>query len=78
MKSKKTNLAAIIWITIIAAVFILLLLFAIATDEEDYARITDVSYKAVVVDEPGCEGKIMITERLTFDVHADTEDNLYW
>ena len=36
----------------------------------DYARITDVDYKAVVVDEPGCEGKIVITERLTFDVHA--------
>lgn len=44
----------------------------------DYARITDVDYKTVVVDEPGSEGKVMITERLTFDVHAASKDNLYW
>lgn len=44
----------------------------------DYARITDMEYKAVVVDEPGSEGKVVITERLTFDVHAASEDNLFW
>ncbi|MBQ7918479.1 MAG: DUF2207 domain-containing protein [Lachnospiraceae bacterium] len=44
----------------------------------DYARITDVEYKAVVVDEPGSEGKVLITERLTFDVHAASEYNLFW
>ena len=44
----------------------------------DYARITDVDYKAVVVDEPGSEGKVIITERLTFDVHAASQSNLFW
>ena len=44
----------------------------------DYARITDVDYKAVVVDEPGCEGKIVITERLTFDVHAASKNDPFW
>ena len=44
----------------------------------DYARITDVDYKAVVVDEPGCEGKIIITERLTFDVHAASKNDPFW
>lgn len=44
----------------------------------DYARITDVEYSAVVVDEPGSQGKVVITERLTFDVHAASEDNLFW
>ncbi len=44
----------------------------------DYARITDVDYKAIVVDEPGCEGKVLITERLTFDVHAASEYNPFW
>ena len=39
----------------------------------DYARITDVEYQAVVVDEPGSEGKVVITERLTFDIHAAPE-----
>lgn len=78
MKKQNSNAAAIVWIAIIAAVFIFIMFFAITTDEDDYARITDVYYKAIVVDEPGCEGKIMITERLTFDVHADYEDNLYW
>lgn len=44
----------------------------------DYARITDVDYKAVVADEPDSEGKVHITERLTFDVHAASRNNLYW
>ena len=44
----------------------------------DYARITDVEYRAVVVDEPGSQGKVVITERLTFDVHAASQNNLFW
>lgn len=44
----------------------------------DYARITEVDYKAVVVDEPGSEGKVVITERLTFDIHAASQYNLFW
>lgn len=44
----------------------------------DYARITDVQYQAVVVDEPGSEGKVVITERITFDVHAASRDNGFW
>ena len=44
----------------------------------DYARITDVEYKAVVVDEPDSEGKVVITERLTFDIHAASKNNLFW
>lgn len=37
-----------------------------------------MDYKAVVVDEPFSEGKVVITERLTFDVHAASENNLFW
>lgn len=44
----------------------------------DYARITDMEYKAVLVDEEGSKGKIVVTERLTFDVHAASYDNLFW
>lgn len=44
----------------------------------DYARITDVEYQAVVVDEPGSEGKVVITERLTYDIHAASRDNGFW
>jgi len=44
----------------------------------DYARITEVEYKAVVVDEPDSEGKVIITERLTFDVHAASRFNPFW
>ncbi len=44
----------------------------------DYARITEVDYKAVVVDEPDSDGKIVITERLTFDIHAASKENLFW
>ncbi len=48
------------------------------TNPYDYARITDVEYKAVVVDEPGQKGKVIITERLTFDIHAASKNNLFW
>ena len=44
----------------------------------DYARITDVEYKAEVVDEPGGSGKIIVTERLTFDIHAAFKSNPFW
>lgn len=44
----------------------------------DYARITDVDYKAILVDEPGSSGKVVITERLTFDIHAASKNNLFW
>ena len=44
----------------------------------DYARITDVDYKAIVVDEPGNSGKVVVTERLTFDIHAASKNNLFW
>ena len=44
----------------------------------DYARITDVDYKAVVVDEPDSRGKIIVTERLTFDIHAASRNNPFW
>lgn len=44
----------------------------------DYARITDVDYKAEVVDEPGNSGKILVTERLKYDIRAASRDNLFW
>lgn len=44
----------------------------------DYARITEVDYQAVVMDDYGTGGKVLITERLTFDIHAASEDNLFW
>ena len=44
----------------------------------DYARITDVEYKAEIVDEPGSYGKIVVTERLTYDIHAASKNNLFW
>lgn len=44
----------------------------------DYARITEIDYKAIVVDEAYSEGKVVITERLTFDVHAASAHNLFW
>lgn len=44
----------------------------------DYARITDVDYRAELVDEPGSNGKVVITEKLTFDIHAASRDNLFW
>lgn len=82
MKNKIT--AFFLWFFLIG-MFLLPFLLAgsllfedISLNPNDYARITDVEYKAVVVDEPGSEGKVVITERLTFDVHAASEDNPFW
>lgn len=44
----------------------------------DYAKITDVEYTAEVLDSEGKGGNLLITERLTFDVHAWSKKNLYW
>ena len=44
----------------------------------DYARITDVDYKAIMLDnEDAGGGKALIKEIITFDVHAASENNLY-
>lgn len=74
------------WIGLwIFGVFILPIIVAIipgsseeSTGPNDYARITDVEYKAVLVDEPSEGGKVVITEILTYDVHAASKNNLYW
>lgn len=45
----------------------------------DYARITDVDYNAKLVDdEVNGGGKVVITEKLTFDIHAASRGNLFW
>ena len=49
-----------------------------STGPNDYARITDIDYKAVLVDEPNEGGKVIITEQITFDIHAASQDNLFW
>lgn len=49
-----------------------------SSSEYDFARITGLDYSAVVVDEAGSNGKVVITEQLTFDIHAADEDNGFW
>ena len=46
--------------------------------EDDYTRITDIDYKAVVLDEVNNGGNILVTERITYDVHAASKTNLFW
>ena len=74
----------IVWITLIILIFGVLITCVPDEDGEyfwnpfDYARITELDYKAVLVDEPESNGKVVVTERLTFDVHAAFEHNLFW
>ena len=67
-------------ITILAIVGAILLgtfiFFVIRPD--NYARITAIDYSAVVVDEPGGRGKVIITERLTFDIRAASRNELFY
>lgn len=75
---------AIIWV----AIFSFLMIFFIVGESDseepawwnpvDYAHITDLDYKAVVVDEPDSDGKLNVTQRITYDVHAFSRDNLFW
>lgn len=80
MKSK--NIFTTIFIRIYIILFFLGFFFSVFGNSEgssnDYARITDVDYTAVVVDEYGSNGKVVITERLTYDVHAASKDELFW
>lgn len=41
----------------------------------DYARITEVDYKGKVLDTPENGGKLLVNERLTFDIHAASRSN---
>ena len=82
MKSKATSIILILVFTLPFISSFLAIFLSQAEDFNlnpyDYARITDVEYKAVVVDEPDSEGKVVITERLTFDIHAASKSNLFW
>ena len=77
-----TNTTYFLILTLILFVLILgenpYLLEDLQLNPFDYARITDVEYKAVVVDEPDSRGKVVITEKLTFDIHAASKNNLFW
>lgn len=79
---KKIYLAIIVLIVFTNFVIPLLNMFTeseeINLNPNDYARITDVECRVEVVDEPDGHGKVMITERLTFDVHAASKDNPFW
>ncbi len=44
----------------------------------DYARITELDYRAEVVDEPDEETYVHVTERITFDIHAASRSNGFW
>lgn len=51
----------------------------VSFNPNDYARITDVDYTAVVDDSsPLSRGKVQVTELLTFDVHAASTNNKFW
>ncbi len=84
-KSIKTNFSVIFFILLIIGIQLLPIFLDFIsiglekiTSLNDYARITDVDYKAVLVDEPGEGGKVVITERLTYDIHAASKNNLFW
>lgn len=79
MKNFKAILALI-------CIYLILLVGYIGFSEEplninnnnDYARITDVDYKATILDDKTQGGgKALIREIITFDVHAASENNLF-
>jgi len=85
MKSGKNIGCLISFLAVLCLPIIIMIIVGIVTWLEesnhnpfDYARIVEVDYRAVVVDEPESYGKVIITERLTFDIHAASRNNLFW
>lgn len=82
MKNRLSTFLTIFYIVMFIAIPLSPTLFTAFSESQmnpfDYARITDVDYKAVVLDEPGFEGTVLITERLTFDIHAASRSNTFW
>ena len=74
---KRFNLTALIFI-LVFLIITGIIFGSIFYASTDYVRITSLDYKAEVVDEENSSGKVIITERLTFDVHAASKDNLFW
>jgi len=71
--------------TIIFTVLLISVIIPAINGVNDYARLTELDYKAVVIDEepddeesPNARGKVLITEKLTFEIHAASSDNLFW
>lgn len=90
MKQKITNafMAFFFWAMILSPIVIptLVMFYSeyyylfedLQLNPNDYARITDVDYQAVLIDEPNSKGSILVRERITFDVHAASKNNLFW
>lgn len=88
MSENRTNITSII--VIIFFIFMMISPCWIAIAEEisysevseenpiNYFHLTDMEYKAVVVDEKGSEGKVVVTERLTFDIHGTPGGDGVW
>ena len=76
--TKNSSIIGIIVAVVFFVPFLLIMMSVAGLDEDDYARITNVEYQAIVMDEEDNNGKILITERLTFDIHAASEYNLFW
>ena len=72
--NKKSLLAVLLPILLIFAIC----LIPIMAPDNDYARIVDMDYTAVVVDTQGSQGKVIITETMTFDIHAASRWNGFW
>jgi len=66
---------------IIAIVFLAILYsegFININNPFDYVRATEIDYRAVIVDEEGGNGKVIVTERITFEIHAFSHNNRFW
>ena len=82
-KNKALIIFIIIWLSLVMIPPIISTVITSYDSEEstgpnDYARITDIDYKAVLQDKPVNGGNLLVTERITFDVHAASKNNLFW
>ncbi|MCL2587120.1 MAG: DUF2207 domain-containing protein [Firmicutes bacterium] len=64
------NFKPLIIFLVFAIIFFSVPLGIILSQTPDFARIVGIDYTATIVDAPGSQGRVRITEILTFEVHA--------
>lgn len=76
-ENNSSNKSAIIMFVMFAMFIVGIIL---ANSLNDWCKVTDVKYRAELLNDPEYPGAILVTETITVDVHAatNTDDGLYW
>lgn len=85
MKNNRTTFYVVLIISMIFVIPLLINYFddygevdTTVHEYDDFAHITDIDYKATVLDDSNNGGNLHVKERITYDVHAANKNNPFW